>query len=188
VKPKSTCVFVGGPIQYATHADGSFHTGARSTIELIVQSLVGSGHRILSAHFHERFGKKDVTGESQHVCSRDFRWMQQCDVFVAVLPLDAHGNVIHSAGTAVELGWASALGKPIVLVCDPAPKYSHLVIGLGAVARVMQVDINRPDLGLAVREAVRCVLESADLAPLHGHSRSSRSARGVRHRNNRLSG
>jgi nucleoside 2-deoxyribosyltransferase len=120
----------------------------------VISGLAEEGHQILSAHLHEGFGEMDVSGKFQEVCARDYRWMRQCDVFVAVLPLDANGNVVVSNGTSVELGWASAIGKPIVIVCDPAPKYSHLVIGLDAIARVVKVDIGRPDLAVAVCDAI----------------------------------
>ena len=92
--------------------------------------------------------------------------MLQCDLFVAILPLDADGNVIHSGGTSIELGWASAMGKPIILVCDPAPKYSHLVIGLDAVAKLTKIDINRLDLAVALCDTIRMILEDKVSKPL----------------------
>jgi nucleoside 2-deoxyribosyltransferase len=154
------CVFVGGPIQHAIGPDKVFHAPTRSVIETSTAVLRDHGYRVLSAHEHENFGEMDVSGKFQWVCSRDFQWMLQCDVFVAVLPLDENGKAIYSAGTSVELGWASAMGKPIVLVCDPAPIYSHLVIGLDAVARVTKVDINRADLGSALCDAVGTLVGS----------------------------
>ena len=151
---KQVSVFVGGPIQYAIDQRGIFHAPIRYAIELVISGLANLGCQILSAHQHEGFGEMDVSGKFQEVCARDFQWMQQCDIFVAVLPLDETGTVVHSAGTSVELGWASAIGKPIVLICDPAPVYSHLVIGLGAVSEVVKIDINRPDLARALCEVV----------------------------------
>jgi nucleoside 2-deoxyribosyltransferase len=157
------CVFVGGPIQYAIRPNESFHRETRSIVELTVAALHDSGHRVLSAHIFENFGKMDVSGKFQEICSRDYQWMQQCDVFVAILPLDADGNVIFSSGTAVELGWASAMDKPIILVCDPAPKYSHLSMGLDAIARVTKVDINRADLAQFLRGEINRVIKYNDV-------------------------
>ena len=151
---KQVCTFIGGPIQHATRPDGSFHAGTRTIIEQVIAAVGGLGHKVLSAHVHERFGELDVSGKFQEVCSRDYRWMLQCDLFLAVLPLDETGSVILSSGTAIELGWASALNKSIILVCDPAARYSHLIIGLDAIADVVKVDINRNDLPTAVCEAV----------------------------------
>jgi nucleoside 2-deoxyribosyltransferase len=68
--------------------------------------------------------------------------MQKCDVFIALLPKSSDGKLARSDGTHVELGWASALGKPIILVVDSdvEGETSHLVKGLGAVAHVTRVD------------------------------------------------
>ena len=161
---KDYCVFVGGPIQHAINAEGVFHALTRSTIEAAIASLRSRGYRVISAHQHENFGERDVSGKFQDICSRDFQWMRQCDIFVAVLPLDGNGKVIHSAGTSVELGWASAMNKPIVLICDPSPIYSHLVIGLDAVARVAKIDINRGDMGSLLCDTVIALLGATPAA------------------------
>lgn len=158
-------VFVGGPIQYATDEMGRFHLPTRDIIEAIIGGLSKDGHHVLSAHIHENFGEMDVNGMFREVCLRDHSWMCCCDVFVAILPLDEKGRVIHTVGTSVELGWASTMGKPIILVCDPAPVYSHLVVGLDAVANVTKLDINRPDLVLAVSYAIRAALGSVNVHP-----------------------
>lgn len=151
---KDVCIFVGGPIQYAIAPGGVFHSSTRCVIEKIIACLRDQDYRVLSAHEYENFGEMDVSEKFQEVCYRDFKWMRKCDVFVAILPLDADGKVVFSAGTSVELGWASAMDKPIVLICDPAPIYSHLVIGLDAVARVAKIDINRLDLSLKLCKVI----------------------------------
>jgi nucleoside 2-deoxyribosyltransferase len=158
---KNFCVFVGGPIQHAIDADGGFHAMTRHRIETAIATLRSRGYRVISAHQYENFGERDVSGRFQDVCSRDFQWMRQCDIFVAVLPLDGNGKVIHSASTSVELGWASAMNKPIVLICDPSPVYSHLVTGLDALARVAKIDINRGDMGSVLCDTVAALLSAA---------------------------
>jgi hypothetical protein len=156
-------IFVGGPIQHAIRRQGSFHAPTRLKIETVIAGLRNGGYKVRSAHEYEDFGRMDVNGKSREVCSRDFRWMRQCDLFVAVLPVDEGGAVIHSAGTMVELGWASTMEKPIVLVCDPSQLYSHLVTGLGAVAPVAKIDINLPDLVSDVCGAVAGLLRTDKL-------------------------
>jgi hypothetical protein len=42
----------------------------------------------------------------------------------------------------VELGWASAMAKPIVLVLNPGVSYSPLVMGLDKVTAVRTVELN----------------------------------------------
>ena len=96
----------------------------------------------------------DVNGKSREVCSRDYQWMRECDIFIAILPLDSNGEMISTSGTSVELGWASAMGKPIVLVRDPAPKYSHLVLGLDVVTQVTEVYIDEEHFEVALCHAV----------------------------------
>lgn len=66
---------------------------------------------------------------------RDYAWMRECDVFVPVLPV-LDGTLLRTDGTHIELGWASALGRPIVGITDQpfAESASHLLKGLAKVA------------------------------------------------------
>lgn len=139
------CVFVGGPIQNAIGPDGVFNAEIRHLIESVSKALKKANCHIISAHVYENFGEMDVRGKFQDVCARDYQWMRECDLFLAILPLASNGKVICTSGTFVELGWASAMGKPIVLVRDPAPKYSHLIEGLDVVTQVAEMYINEKD-------------------------------------------
>lgn len=153
------CVFVGGPIQNAIGPDGVFYTEVRQLIESVLEVLKKANYRIISSHIYEDFGKMDVSGKYQEVCFRDYQWMRECDLFLAILPLDSEGKVISTSGTSVELGWASALGKPIILVRDPAPKYSHLVAGLDVVTQVTEVYINEKDFEMVLCNAMAQVFK-----------------------------
>jgi len=133
-------VFVGGPIQYAMAGEGSFSASLKAMIEKTLETLESNGFKTLSAHRYERFGKMDVSKLQKEVCQRDRNWMQVCDVFVAILPSDPEGIPVRTEGTAVELGWASALNKKIFILCDKRAVYSHLVSGLGAVADVTYIE------------------------------------------------
>lgn len=62
--------------------------------------------------------------------TRDLEWMRRCDLFVAF-----PGEPV-SPGTHVEIGWASALGRPTVLLTEPGRSYAALVTGLPSVAPV----------------------------------------------------
>lgn len=139
------CIFVGGPMQNAVSVENRFNPEVRLLIEKVLNILEKNQYNILSAHRYENYGEMDVSGKYEQVCSRDYNWMNACDLFAAVLPLDSNGDVICSSGTSVELGWASAKGKPIILIRDVAPKYSHLVAGLNAVTRVAEVYINEKE-------------------------------------------
>jgi len=142
---KELTVFIGGPIQCAIESNGAFNKRLHQLIENVTSKTQSMGFRVLSAHVYENFGKMDVSGMYAEVCSRDFKWMNDCDAYIAILPLKPNGEIIHSSGTYVELGWASALKKKIVIIRDSAPKYSHLVAGLYAIADVKELFLNNED-------------------------------------------
>ena len=60
----------------------------------------------------------------------DFREIEQCDVFVAFPGFPA------SPGTHIEIGWASALQKPTVLLPKKDCEYAFLVKGLSQISCV----------------------------------------------------
>lgn len=69
----------------------------------------------------ERWGAAVMQGD---ICTPlDFEEMRRCDLVVAY-----PGG---SCGVAIELGWASALGKPIILLLDPIGDYTPMIQGLG---------------------------------------------------------
>lgn len=153
------CILVGGPIQNAISIDGVFDMEIRHLIECVLKALEKANYHVLSSHVYENFGGMDVRGKSREVCARDYQWMQECDLFLAIFPLDSKGNAISTSGTCVELGWASAMGKPIVVVRDSAPKYSHLIVGLDAVTQVTEVYINEKNFEMVVCHAVAQILD-----------------------------
>lgn len=58
-----------------------------------------------------------LSGESHAICARDMFDVMNCDMVLMYLP-KAMNERRPSWGTAIELGWASAFRKPIVLVTD----------------------------------------------------------------------
>ncbi|MCA3585161.1 MAG: nucleoside 2-deoxyribosyltransferase [Methylocystis sp.] len=150
----SYVVFVGGPIQHAV-TKGSFHAPTRGLIEQLLLDLEARGLKTLSAHRVEAYGEVDMSTEWNAVSRRDIAWMRMADAFVAVLPNDPGGGPMRTDGTCVELGWASALDRPIILVRDSAAIHSHLIRGLAAVARVQELEFDAVarDVGL-VHEAI----------------------------------
>ncbi|MED4128870.1 nucleoside 2-deoxyribosyltransferase [Shouchella miscanthi] len=60
----------------------------------------------------------------------DFKEISACDLFVAFPGAPA------SPGTHIEIGWASALNKPIVLLLEEEKDYAFLINGLGTIANV----------------------------------------------------
>ena len=137
---------VGGPIQYA-FSDKEFHKDLEKVISGIIEEFIKLDFKVFSAHMVEDFGRN---GEySPHsVTTRDYEWLQQCDAFIAVLPVRENDEPLRSDGTHIEIGWASALSKPIVLVTQIplSNKFCHLVKGLGGIATIYVVDYNQAKL------------------------------------------
>jgi nucleoside 2-deoxyribosyltransferase len=151
---RSHCrVFLGGPMQYLNSHDNSPTVVASH--RAIVRTLVDAGCEVLSAHEAEAYGDDSEQFAPAAVTVRDFGWATACDVYVAVLPTDTEGRPYRSDGTHVEIGWATALGKRVILVLDDRaePPYSHLVLGLVANGKAERISIsNWRD------ELVRCLL------------------------------
>lgn len=136
-------VFVGGPIQYAIVESG-FVGPLRNTITTAIRTATDNGANVFSAHVVEQFGAQTASFTPEQVSVRDFRWMNKCDVFVPVLPLMEDLTLRRTDGTHVELGWATALGRPIVLITKQpfAESASHLLKGLHRVGDVQIIDLD----------------------------------------------
>ncbi len=133
---------MGGPIQYVFDKGHANEHSIKKLFERILSELSAEGYEILSAHRYENYGEMDVSNKEREVSARDFSWMVRCDLFIAVLLDDGEGRPIRTDGTCVELGWASALGKKIIIIHSEQARYSHLVAGLDAVANVRYVNID----------------------------------------------
>lgn len=134
--------FVGGPIQHAIEPD-AFHGPLRHAIDVIIGGVSAAGAAVFSAHVAEDFGANTALFSPEQVSVRDLDWMRRCDVFIPVMPVLDDGTLLRTDGTHIELGWASALNKPIVLVTRTpvGTGASHLLRGLPSVARVSIVDM-----------------------------------------------
>ncbi|MEU9480457.1 nucleoside 2-deoxyribosyltransferase [Streptomyces sp. NPDC048191] len=151
---KSTgTVFLGGPFKgIVDPATGEMDKRYRCRFEALIDRLDSEGYVVHNAHRRESWGAAFLTPEE---CTRlDFDEISASDVFVAFPGAPA------SPGTHVEIGWASALGKPIVFLLEQDAEYALLVRGLHTVANVTVITVEDDDLelaeqvSLAVREAV----------------------------------
>ncbi|GAA0447196.1 nucleoside 2-deoxyribosyltransferase [Streptomyces stramineus] len=144
-------VFVGGPIQHAILPNGFVHH-LQDAIQTAIAVAEENGANTFSAHRVEEFGAQTAAFTPEQVSVRDFRWMRKCDVFVPVLPLLEDQTLRRTDGTHVELGWATALGRPIVLITKQpfVESASHLLKGLHKVGAVRTIDfdefVDKPNL------------------------------------------
>lgn len=137
-------IFVGGPIQHAIVGSGMVER-AESPIRKIHFMVQSFDFPFVSAHVAEAFGGITSTFTPDEVTHRDYNWMRKCKLFMAVLPSDEDGRLIRTDGTHVELGWAAALGKPILILAnsDTHSQLSHLVKGLSTVANCAILPLER---------------------------------------------
>lgn len=122
-------VFICGPITNVLH-EGQFDGSVRALIESVARRLEDAGFRVLSAHREERFGTA-VPEDPREVFRRDWSLAQASAAMVFVLPADSTGRLVRTDGTFIELGWATALGKPLIVVIDSTTSgRSYLLDGL----------------------------------------------------------
>jgi nucleoside 2-deoxyribosyltransferase len=128
----ATSVFVAGPFTAAIDREtGELLARDRTRIEALITRFESEGYEVFNAHRREAWGKAFLTPDE---CTRlDFEEISRADVMIA---FPGHPS---SPGTHIELGWASALGKPIVLLLDPGVEYAFLVRGLPTITRVVSV-------------------------------------------------
>ncbi|MFD4577494.1 nucleoside 2-deoxyribosyltransferase [Streptomyces sp. NPDC058417] len=137
-------VFVGGPIQHAI-LEGGFVGPLQDAITTAIQTVTENGANVFSAHVVEKFGEETAAFTPEQVSVRDFRWMKKCDVFVPVLPVQQEDGILRRTdGTHIELGWATAFGRPVVLITKQpvVESASHLLKGLHRVGCVQHIDFD----------------------------------------------
>jgi nucleoside 2-deoxyribosyltransferase len=122
-------VFVCGPITEAKDGQG-LDLGLRGFLELIHEVLQQDGMQVRSAHRDERWGRDEPPPDL--VAKRDLGWMQECAATVVVLGTPSRPTW-RTDGTFVELGWATALKRTVVVVGDLDAYRSPLVRGLPSV-------------------------------------------------------
>jgi nucleoside 2-deoxyribosyltransferase len=131
--PRAPRVFLAAPYsQWMNHSTGTVEPLWRTRLDTLRHALMERGAEVFNAHHNEAWG---VDWLSAEVCTPvDFAAMRLADAVCAVI-----GQPL-SGGVAVELGWASALGRPTLLVVPPGAPGSPLIAGLGMVTRTRYLD------------------------------------------------
>lgn len=93
----------------------------------------------------EDFGRATM---EDHVCTPlDYEAMKESDYFIA-LPED-------SMGVAVEIGWASALRKKIVVIQDDRFTYSPLINAIGTITEAKVIKFKSQEgIGSMIKEII----------------------------------
>ncbi|MFA6268525.1 MAG: nucleoside 2-deoxyribosyltransferase [archaeon] len=131
-------IFLGAPFSSHLGKTG-FDNELKWTIETIILSLQKKGHVVKSAHVREKFGEQLMTPD---VCTPlDLNEIKECDLFVAI----PHNPP--SGGVHIELGWASAINKNIIVCIQKKGVYSPLIHGLDKVSNTKKIIYdNYPEL------------------------------------------
>jgi nucleoside 2-deoxyribosyltransferase len=133
-------MFLAGPFKALVDPEtGEMPETAVNLYADIIDHFETRGWVVHCAHKREEWGRAFMP---PHECTRvDYDEIAACDVFVAFPGSPA------SPGTHIELGWASAIGKPIVMLLEDSSEYAFLVRGLDAVTPIAHVGFsgNRVD-------------------------------------------
>lgn len=107
---------------------GAFCPHMRNHLESICSYLTQQGYEVYNSHRREDWGKAFMSPEE---CTyTDFNDIINSKFFLAF------PGSPPSPGTHIELGWASALKKPMLLFLEKNKDYAYLVKGLHTIADV----------------------------------------------------
>jgi RNA polymerase-binding transcription factor DksA len=128
----------------------------KEELTLLRSFLISKGYDVFLAHEREGWGRALLSPKE---CTKlDFNEISACDVIIAI-PGDPP-----SGGTHVELGWASAMGKPIILLLEEDGKYSPLVLGLAQISKVIPIHFRG-----SIKSTLNCLYDA--LLELAGEDR-----------------
>ncbi|MGH8895685.1 MAG: nucleoside 2-deoxyribosyltransferase [Egibacteraceae bacterium] len=132
VSVSQPAVFLAAPYeQLLDPVTALIDPGWRRRLELLRTGLLERRFDVFNAHHNERWGADWLP---PHVCTPlDFAAIQAADVVCAVVGAPASG------GVAVELGWASALGTPCVLLLEQESRHTSLIHSLRTIVGVAEV-------------------------------------------------
>ena len=130
-------IFFGAPFTKYLNKNQTVAKRKKELIERVISFLNRKGHKVRNAHIREDFGKKWM--QPNECTSLDFIEIKDCDVFIAI-----PGNP-PSGGVHIELGWASALNKRIILILKKRGKYSPLVHGLDTISKVEKIEFEKEE-------------------------------------------
>lgn len=118
-------VFLAAPYtQWMDWSTGELKPDRKEQLQTLRQAFIDRGHAVFSAHHNEQWGEAWLAPE---ICTpADFLAVSNADVMCAIV------SEPPSPGVMIEIGWASALGVPIVLLQE-GTSAPALVAGIGEV-------------------------------------------------------
>jgi nucleoside 2-deoxyribosyltransferase len=148
-------VFLAAPsLRLTGPADGVFSLALRGRINAGREALLDAGVSVFSTHHDDVWATRGV-GIGMRVPSA-FRAMQSADLAIAYV-----GSPL-SAGVGMELGWATALRKPVVLLVDKAVAHSPMISTLEEVSPVLPLEFDTTWTDQQLRHTIITALDWAD--------------------------
>ncbi|OLT25785.1 hypothetical protein BJF83_22645 [Nocardiopsis sp. CNR-923] len=147
-------VFLAAPYtQWLDPSTRLVRADLRNRLNRLRGGLIEAGAHVFSAHHNERWGAEWLPAEE---CTpADFRAMRVADAVCAVVGSPASG------GVAVELGWASALGKPVLAIMDDGADCTPLISGLHTITDVTYLEADMCWSDAFVESVIQATLTAA---------------------------
>jgi nucleoside 2-deoxyribosyltransferase len=163
---RSLRVFLAAPsLRLTGPADGVFTLALRGRVTALREALLDAGVTVYSQHHDDCWTTRGL-GTGYRVPSA-FRGMQSADLAFAYI-----GSPL-SAGVGMELGWATALRKPVVLLVDETVAHSPMISTLEEVSPVLPIHFDTGWNAQALRHAVITALDWADTSVIYPESAES---------------
>ena len=135
---ESKKLFLAGPFKGLVNPDtGLLDEGEKRKWLNLISFFESKGFTVHNAHKREEWGGVFMTPEQ---CTAiDYTEIASCDLFVGF------PGSPPSPGTHIEIGWASALHKPMILLLEEGKEYACLVKGLYTIANVTLITFSREE-------------------------------------------
>ncbi|WP_317286506.1 nucleoside 2-deoxyribosyltransferase [Leuconostoc mesenteroides] len=121
-------VFLAAPFKQLLNQNNRVNTETTQALQQVMQVLEDKGMFVDNAHKRENWGLEMMT--STQCTDADFNSIKNCDILMAFPGSPA------SPGTHIEIGWASAFHKKIILLLKNDVDYAYLIRGLGVIGDV----------------------------------------------------
>lgn len=132
-------IYLAGPIAGCSYKEATswreavcedFEPGIVGISPMRLKEWCRRVHKIKSVAQYEKIADETeflISGEGHAIRARDFNDVRTCDMILVYLPKEL--NERHpSWGTSIEIGWASAISKPVVLVTDDKNLAAHPLV------------------------------------------------------------
>lgn len=124
-------IFIACPISKYLTSDG-MDRNFEIFIKKVYKICNKYSNKVFLALEREQYGKNKMYGSDCTMA--DYNEMKNTDILVAIPE--------NSMGVSVEIGWASAMGKKIIVFCDKKYHQSELVKSINSITEGKKINID----------------------------------------------